>query len=275
MSYHPDKTGRGDQDSVFLAIQEAHDNLVNPEKRRAYDSQNEFDDKIPTGNEKPARFYKLYGDCFVLNGRFAVKTPVPELGDDDTPIEEVHEVLLCVVWVPCGCSCRLRALQQREHALANTAHLVKHVFFVSNRGGTKVYAFYDYWEKFESWRNFEFSEEREHNPDQANSREEKRWMIKENMKGVKNLKKKDNARIISLVERARQRDPRLARAAAEEKDAKAAKKQAKNTEKYAAENKAKADKEAAEQAAKDAIEAEKEAKKVSQEHHKHLYSLSF
>jgi hypothetical protein len=98
-------------------------------------------------------------------------------------------------------------------------------------------------------------------------------MIKENMKGVKNLKKKDNARIISLVERARQRDPRLARAAAEEKDAKAAKKQAKNTEKYAAENKAKADKEAAEQAAKDAIEAEKDAKKVSQEHHKHLYNL--
>ena len=128
MSYHPDKTGRGDQDSVFLAIQEAHDNLVNPEKRRAYDSQNEFDDKIPTGNEKPARFYKLYGDCFVLNGRFAVKTPVPELGDDDTPIEEVHEVLLFVVWAPCGCSCRLRALQQRGHALSSTAHLVKHFF---------------------------------------------------------------------------------------------------------------------------------------------------
>jgi len=90
MIYHPDKTGRGDQDSVFLAIQEAHDTLVNTEKRRAYDSQNEFDDTIPTGNEKPEKFYKLYGDCFKLNGRFAVKTPVPELGDDDTPIEEVR-----------------------------------------------------------------------------------------------------------------------------------------------------------------------------------------
>jgi len=128
-----------------------------------------------------------------------------------------------------------------------------------------VYAFYNYWEKFESWRNFEFSEQREHNPDQANSREEKRWMIKENMKGVKNLKKKDNARIISLVERARQRDPRLLRAAIAEKEAKAAKKAAKYNEKYAAENKAKADKEAAEKAAKEAEEAEKEAKKVKAE----------
>jgi curved DNA-binding protein CbpA len=97
MVYHPDKTGRGDQDSVFLAIQEAHDTLVNTEKRRAYDSQNEFDDTIPTGNEKPEKFYKLYGDCFKLNGRFAVKKPVPELGDDDTPIEEVKFILLVFV----------------------------------------------------------------------------------------------------------------------------------------------------------------------------------
>jgi len=89
-------------------------------------------------------------------------------------------------------------------------------------------------------------------------------MIKENMKGVKNLKKKDNARIISLVERARQRDPRLLRAAIAEKEAKAAKKAAKYNEKYAAENKAKADKEAAEKAAQEAEEAEKEAKKVNQ-----------
>jgi len=88
-------------------------------------------------------------------------------------------------------------------------------------------------------------------------------MIKENMKGVKNLKKKDNARIISLVERARQRDPRLLRAAIAEKEAKAAKKAAKYNEKYAAENKAKADKEAAEKAAQEAEEAEKEAKKVN------------
>ena len=125
-----------------------------------------------------------------------------------------------------------------------------------------MFAFYNYWEKFESWRNFEMAGKKEHDPDAADSREEKRWMIKENMKGVKNLKKKDNARIISLVERARQRDPRLARAAADEKAAKAAKKQAKYVEKHAAENKAKADKEAAEKAAKDAEEAEKDAKKV-------------
>jgi uncharacterized membrane protein len=47
-------------------------------------------------------------------------------------------------------------------------------------------------------------------------------MIKENMKGVKQLKKKDNQRIINLVDRAKQNDPRLARAIQAEKDAKQA-----------------------------------------------------
>ena len=65
-----------------------------------------------------------------------------------------------------------------------------------------VYAFYDYWEKFESWRDFSLSA-REHDPDQADSREEKRWMQKENERGVKTLKKKEYKRISTLVETAR------------------------------------------------------------------------
>lgn len=47
-------------------------------------------------------------------------------------------------------------------------------------------------------------------------------MIKENMKGVKQLKKKDNQRIITLVDRAKQKDPRLARAIQAAKDEKQA-----------------------------------------------------
>mmetsp|Transcript_30572 Transcript_30572/g.39397 ORF Transcript_30572/g.39397 Transcript_30572/m.39397 type:complete len:641 (-) Transcript_30572:232-2154(-) len=192
LTYHPDKTGRGDEDEVFLAIQEAHDTLSNDTKRKAYDSLNDFDETIPTSSDivtktdkktgiKTSNFYELFGKTFHSNGRFAVKKPVPLFGDDNTPFSD-------------------------------------------------VFKFYEYWEVFESWRDFSLSNQ-EHDPEQADSREEKRWMIKENMKGVKQLKKKDNQRIITLVERAKQYDPRLARAIQAEKDAKKALKEERRKEK--------------------------------------------
>lgn len=44
-----------------------------------------------------------------------------------------------------------------------------------------VFRFYDFWERFESWRDFSLKAA-EHNLDEAESREEKRWMMKENEK---------------------------------------------------------------------------------------------
>ena len=41
--------------------------------------------------------------------------------------------------------------------------------------------FYDYWTRFESWRDFSLKAA-EHNLEEAGSREEKRWMQKENDK---------------------------------------------------------------------------------------------
>mmetsp|Transcript_271 Transcript_271/g.344 ORF Transcript_271/g.344 Transcript_271/m.344 type:complete len:567 (-) Transcript_271:191-1891(-) len=212
LTYHPDKTGRGDEDEVFLAIQDAYTTLSNETKRRAYDSQNEFDDSIPTGRET-TDFYETYGPVLHSNGRFAVKLPVPELGDESTPIEE-------------------------------------------------VWAMYDYWENFESWRNFDL-EEKEHDPEQADSREERRWMIKENERGTKGRKKKEYQRISSLVERAKARDPRIARAQAEERERRRAKKQAKVDEEERI-RKESAEAEAREQAKAEEIEARrKEEAKVA------------
>lgn len=208
--YHPDKTGRGDEDEVFLGIQKAENTLSDVTKRRAYDSQNEFDDEIPSGEVLPkgVDFYALYGPVFHSNGRFAVHVPVVALGD----------------------------------AESDDAHL---------------FAFYKYWENFESWRDFTLSNQ-EHDPDAADSREEKRWMIKENMKGVKQLKNKDNQRIITLVERAKQRDPRIRRAAEREKEAKRAAKEAKHAAKHAVE----AEAAAAVQAAADAKASAEAAKRL-------------
>lgn len=101
----------------------------------------------------------MYEPIFQLNARFAVSKPVPSLGDQDTPMQQ-------------------------------------------------VYRFYDYWIKFDSWRDFT-NVNPEHNPDSATSREEKRWMMKENERVAKKLKKKEMARINEFVMRAMEHDPRV------------------------------------------------------------------
>ena len=71
-----------------------------------------------------------------------------------------------------------------------------------------VNAFYNYWINFDSWRDFT-NVEREHDPDQAQSRDEKRWMQKENEKAAKKLKKQEMSRLNDLVTRALNHDPRI------------------------------------------------------------------
>jgi hypothetical protein len=45
--HHPDKTGKGETDPVFLRIQDAFNTLMDLSKRRAYDSKCDFDESIP------------------------------------------------------------------------------------------------------------------------------------------------------------------------------------------------------------------------------------
>jgi len=171
LAYHPDKaqfkTADGKEDrTVFLKIQEAFNVLSSEPKRRAYDSQLPFDESIPSEErvqkaiaKGPAKVLKLFQAVFQRNARFAVKKPVPELGDMDTPIDQ-------------------------------------------------VYKFYEYWVNFESWRDFT-GVGAEHKPEDAGSREEKRWMMKENERLAKKLKKKEMERLIALVTIAEKYDPRL------------------------------------------------------------------
>lgn len=172
--YHPDKRKVAtiiDEDgvennSVFLKIQEAFAVLSDDDRRRVYDSQLPFDDSIPTEAQvdkkmkrNPSNFFTLFDPVFKRNSRFAIKKPIPNLGDENTPMEEV-----------------LR--------------------------------FYEYWVHFESWRDFS-GKDSEYNPEEATSREEKRWMQKENEKIGKKLKKKEMDRIIDLVMLAQRKDPRI------------------------------------------------------------------
>lgn len=122
---------------------------------------------------------------------------------------------------------------------------------------SEVYKFYDYWVKFESWRDFT-GVGAEHNPDEASSREEKRWMQKENEKLAKKLKKKEMERIIALVTLAEKYDPRIT--ADKEK-----RKQAKEAEKLAKENaiKQKEEEEAAAKAWAERLEAEEKERQAA------------
>ena len=126
------------------------------------------------------RFFKFFDPVFKRNARFAVKKPVPEIGDMNTPMIQVNK-------------------------------------------------FYDYWINFESWRDFT-GVGCDHNPDDAGSREEKRWMQKENKKKEEKSKKNEMQRLITLVTLAQKLDPRIAADKKNKKDAKDAIKQSKEAE---------------------------------------------
>ncbi|GAM28076.1 hypothetical protein SAMD00019534_112520, partial [Acytostelium subglobosum LB1] len=89
----------------------------------------------------------------------------------------------------------------------------------------KVMKFYDFWWSFKSWRDFSFDDDYE--LDQADSRDEKRWMEKQNEKKRTKLRKDESARILELANMAYKRDPRVIKKQKDEEDAKNAAKQAK------------------------------------------------
>jgi len=98
LKYHPDKiAARGEKLSasdkeIWLTIQKAYNTLTDDDKRRKYDSSLPFDDRLPKEEDvkDPAKFYALFAACFKLNAKFAKTKPAPEVGDDNTPMNEVY-----------------------------------------------------------------------------------------------------------------------------------------------------------------------------------------
>ncbi|XP_058210436.1 uncharacterized protein LOC131322892 [Rhododendron vialii] len=88
-----------------------------------------------------------------------------------------------------------------------------------------VDSFYNFWYSFKSWR--EFSHEDEFDLEQAESRDHKRWMERQNAKITEKARKEETARIRALVDNAYRRDPRILRRKEEEKAEKQRKKEAK------------------------------------------------
>ncbi|CAL5433651.1 unnamed protein product [Camellia sinensis] len=190
LKHHPDKQAalllaeetetakqakKDEIENHFKAIQEAYEVLIDPARRRIYDSTDEFDDEIPT-DCAPRDFFKVFGPAFMRNGRWSVNQPIPSLGDESTALKEVD-------------------------------------------------SFYNFWYSFKSWR--EFPNEDEFDLEQAESRDHKRWMERQNAKLTEKARKEDYARIRALVDNAYKRDPRIQKRKEEEKAEKQKKKEAK------------------------------------------------
>lgn len=94
MLCHPDKAPpehRQKAERRFQAMQIAYKTLIDPLKRRQWDSSLPFNDKIPKDSQgtTPESFFKVYAPVFERNAQFSERQPMPKLGDGETSYDEV------------------------------------------------------------------------------------------------------------------------------------------------------------------------------------------
>lgn len=270
LKYHPDKTGRGEEDYVFLKIKEAFDTLCDTAKRRSYDSSVDFDDSIPKEGVAPKKFYKVYGPVFERNLRFAVHK---DLGNVQSNVNANS-----------GSTPKGKKKKKKNNNSSNNGSNGSNG---NNSQGDKpkkkveppklgdgntpieeVNKFYDYWTHFESWRDFTLkaTKETDHDVEAAECREEKRWMAKEIERKSKLMKKQEVARVALLVQRAMAVDPRLKK----EKERVAAAKKQKELERRRAEEEAQKAKEAEEAKLRQQREEREKKEKVEKANSKQI-----
>ena len=77
----------------WLKIKDAYDTLIDPEKRKKYDSTFEFDDAIPDEDAKfnEKNFFKKLGPYFIKNSIWSKNKPIPKLGDMSTPMSKIQK----------------------------------------------------------------------------------------------------------------------------------------------------------------------------------------
>ncbi|KAI9820300.1 MAG: hypothetical protein M1827_005922 [Pycnora praestabilis] len=95
LKHHPDKkaaAGSTEDDSFFKCIQKATEVLLDPVKRRQFDSVDERADVEPPSKKQTQKgnFYKLWNPVFISEGRFSKTQPVPRIGDDKSTKEDVE-----------------------------------------------------------------------------------------------------------------------------------------------------------------------------------------
>ena len=251
LRYHPDKTGRGEEDEVFLLVKSAFDTLSDPMKRRSYDSTCHFDESIPKEGVEEQDFYDVYGPVFERNLRFAsFNDPALHMKDDADKASGKKK------------GAKNKKNKNKSNNSGNGNHKKAEScppFGDDNTPIEVVNSFYEFWVHFDSWRDFSLKAEKEtdHDLEAADSRDEKRWMKQEIDRKVKKMKREEMARINLLVERAMAADPRLRRE--KERDRLEKERQAE------AKRKSEMERAEAERLAKEKQEAEEAAKKAQED----------
>lgn len=96
LKHHPDKkaaAGDSDEnDAFFKCIQKATEILLDPRKRREFDSVDEGANVDPPSKKQVQKgnFYKLWGPVFESEARFSNASDVPMLGDENSTKEQVE-----------------------------------------------------------------------------------------------------------------------------------------------------------------------------------------
>ncbi|KAJ5375929.1 hypothetical protein N7509_012815 [Penicillium cosmopolitanum] len=95
LRHHPDKkaaSGKSDEnDNFFKCIQKATELMLDPVRRRQFDSVDEAAEMDPPSKKQLAKgYFKAWAPVFHAEGRFSNKQPVPQLGNDDSTQEEVE-----------------------------------------------------------------------------------------------------------------------------------------------------------------------------------------
>ena len=96
LRHHPDKRRAAgeetkEDDDYFSCITKAFEILGNPVKRKAFDSVDPtINDDVPDTLKKDTKdFFPLFSPVFERNSRWSNKTPVPQLGSEDSSRQEV------------------------------------------------------------------------------------------------------------------------------------------------------------------------------------------
>lgn len=131
--------------------------------------------------------------------------------------------------------------------------------------------FYNFWFSFKSWREFTYNQE--YDPDQAECREERRWMERQNNKQAKSLKRAEGARIRTLTETAYKLDPRIRRRKDAERMAKENAKEEKRRKKMEIELAKKAEEDRVQREAAEAEAREKEQMAIAKKEKEQLRKL--
>lgn len=178
--HHPDKQGVdvSDEDKEvlnvkFLKLQAAFDVLSDEKLRRKYDSQGDFDNDVPVFQDNLGRKPNGDKDFFEVFGPVFKRNAV---WSEQKPVPDLGD--------------------------ENTPY-------------ETVKDFYNFWHSFQSWRDLdalimeECGEDCFHDFNDAECREEKRWMERENTKLRGEYLKGERRRIELIVKNAEKFDPRL------------------------------------------------------------------